>query len=374
MNTGAQRLRVRLPPLRETRAPFVAAWCEADGVWQRATFPNLQAIASQLQAKQTEICPHPDDVSMTDIEVPPLRAQALRMAVSGALELLALVPPDALIFGYGERNASGTLPVAWLSAAHLQQIQQMFAGAGLHIDSFVAPPAWLPLPAPGQASATVIDNWLVVRSGAGRGAMLPFMPGAADAQRRAQARFADELCWREDNLDGEGWSWTLAHGRPAGNPANWQRPAACWLLAAALVWLGGLNLYAGKLQAQGEAIKAQMAQQVQAAFPQLTVVLNPLQQARQLRDARLSGTLPDSGADFPTLLRLAANLLTDSYGQVARLDYQPGQLDVVWRQGAALRRGEVDALQQQAREKQLAIEVDAAGLHLRPALPAGNAP
>lgn len=366
--TAVECLRLRLPPLRdEAGHAITAAWRQADGEWQRATFISLTEIARLLQAKQVEVCPHPDDLSMTEIELPPLRAKALRMAVHGAVELLALLPPTQLVIGYGERHPDGTLPVAWLAAEHLQQIQRALAHAGLRLDRLLPPPAFLPAPAPGEACATVIDNWLVIRTGAERGTLLPFPPGTQDGQSRPQALFpASTFHWLDAREDGEGWRWSLPLSRSPGNQsAGWLRPAACWLLAAALVWLGGLNLYAWKLQTEGQKLKQQMAEQVQAVFPQLTVVLNPLQQARQMRDAHASGNVANS-ADFATLLRLATGLLNNSDGQVAQVNYQPGQLSVRWRAGATLRRAEMAALVEQARERQLMVQSDEAGLHFTP--------
>lgn len=364
------RLRLRLPPLADIEGHAIAAaWQSTSGEWQTARVAGLAAVASRFPARRVEICPHPADISMTDIEVPPLRANAQRQAVYGAVELLALTPPEQLIIGFGERHPGGTLPVAWLAAAHLQRIQALLAEAGLRIDALLPPPAFLPQPAEGEASVSTVDNWLVLRSGPASGALLPFPAQAVQPESRLQLLFPAiaRFHWATEDEQGEDWHWSLPLHRPRqdnGAP-DWLRPAACWIAVAAVVWLGGLNLYAARLQAEGQALKQQMAEQVQAAFPDVSVVLNPLQQARQLRDARLGSATPESSADFPTLLRLTSRLLTNSDGQVARVNYQPGQLDILWREGAALRRAEVEALQQQARAQQLLVVSDAQGIHLR---------
>ena len=70
------------------------------------------------------------------------------------------------------------------------------------------------------------------------------------------------------------------------------------LVAAALalaVWVVGLNLYATREATQGQRLKAQMSQRVKQAFPELPVILNPLQQARQQIAARQSGTPAKAG-------------------------------------------------------------------------------
>ncbi|WP_342325142.1 type II secretion system protein GspL [Kosakonia sp. BYX6] len=364
------RLHVRLPPLRELATREITlAWQPINGEWQTETVASLHEIAAGFQASRVEVCPHPADVSMTEIDIPPLRGSALHKAVRGAVELLALMPPEQLIIGYGERHDSGTLPVAWLSAAHLQALLAALTHAGLRIDALLPPPAFLPQPVADEASVARVDNWLVLRSGAASGAMLPFPHGAQDPESRLRDPFPaiNAFHWVQASEEGEGWHWSFPLSRPRSDSraSEWLRPLVGWTLAAAVVWLGGLNLYAWRLQREGLALKQQMAEQVQATFPDVSVVLNPLQQARQLRDARISGNAQQNSADFPTLLRLAATLLSASDGQVAKVSYQQGQLDIRWREGAALRRAEVDALQQQAREHQVLVMSDAQGLHLR---------
>lgn len=352
-------LRLRLPPLREIQTgPLHAAWREADGSWLTAHFSNLGALSARFSPVQCEICLHPGDVSMTQISVPPLRGKQLRLAVIGAVELLALMPPEHLLVGYGNRNDAGELPVAWIASAAMQQIKAALAETGLCNETLLPPPAFLPLPDhDGEITTLKIDNWLVQRSGLGSGAILPNPPGLV-GQEESDA---------SHNWSGEGWGWGLTlsgRGNEGGTP-RWMRPLAGWLLATAIVWLGGLNLYAWQLAAQGEVLKKQMVAQVKAAFPELPVVLNPLLQARQLRDARNSGDAANRVVDFPVLLNAATSLFTDSGGQVQWLHYQAGQLDIGWREGAMLRRSEVEHLQAQARQHRLVVTTDAQGVYLR---------
>ncbi|WP_307867334.1 GspL/Epsl periplasmic domain-containing protein, partial [Variovorax sp. E3] len=63
------------------------------------------------------------------------------------------------------------------------------------------------------------------------------------------------------------------------------------------MWLTGLNVYANQLAAEGQALKRQMAARVKAAFPDVPVVVNPVQQAKQQRDALAAGVAPATSSD-----------------------------------------------------------------------------
>ncbi len=65
------------------------------------------------------------------------------------------------------------------------------------------------------------------------------------------------------------------------------------------MWTVGLNLYAARQADEGQRLKALMSQQVRQAFPELPVVLNPLQQARQQLTVRQTGAAADPASAFP---------------------------------------------------------------------------
>uniref|UniRef100_UPI0028B001BC type II secretion system protein GspL n=1 Tax=Pseudomonas rhodesiae TaxID=76760 RepID=UPI0028B001BC len=109
--------------------------------------------------------------------------------------------------------------------------------------------------------------------------------------------------------------------QPSG--AGWGRALACVALAVAL-WTLGLNLYAARQADAGQRLKTQMSQQVRQAFPELPVVLNPLQQARQQLAARQGGT--DTGPRFSALLQLVGNHLPFMVGSVEQLTFEQGRL------------------------------------------------
>ena len=62
----------------------------------------------------------------------------------------------------------------------------------------------------------------------------------------------------------------------------WRWPITLTLMATVL-WVIGLNLYASRLKQDVDTLRATMTQRVQAAFPELPVVVDPLRQAEQGR-------------------------------------------------------------------------------------------
>ncbi|MGJ7498840.1 type II secretion system protein GspL [Variovorax sp. ZT5P49] len=388
MTTPVGLLRLMLPPARNMDAsPVRCAWRTPQGVWHGAAFEGLAAIAARFQPKRVEVCPHPADVSMTQIELPPLPARRQRIAVLGAIELLTLAPPKNLSVAFGPRSEKGTVPVAWMSTGALSTCLRALQDQGLPVHAVFPPPAFLPAPVDDTSGAIVVDDWAVVRTGVDEGTLHPVPAGHANPSQigeRLQPFLPDSLQLRWLQLDetlepgegpasspwtGDGWSWTLPTGKTSAEGADrrWLRPAIGWAVAATAVWLVGLNLYASQLAAQGQALTRQMAAQVKAAFPEVPVILNPLQQARQLRDARRTGAGAGTvaSADFAALVRASAGLLTQAEGQVQSLDFQNGQLQIRWREGFTPNPDELKSLQRRAQERGLEVQAEDKGLRIQ---------
>lgn len=383
-------LRLVLPPFHAVEtAPVRCAWRDTAQAWSSDKLDGgVGEIKARFKPKRLEICPHPADVSMIETDLPPLPSKRMRAGVRGAVELLSLVMPEDLAIGFGSRRNSGNVPVAWTSAEGLSHAIQTLGHHGLRVDAVYPPPAFLPEPQEQADSgiAVIIDDWVILRTGNETGALHPAptpeaKPSICEDRLRiimpqiSVVRWLDESGQDETAWSGSGWNWMLPRGQSAShlNQPGWLRPAIGWGIAATLVWFVGLNIHAGRVEANGMAIKRQMADQVKAVFPELSVVLNPLQQARQLRDARQAGAATVATADFPTLLRATVALLPESTGQVAHLDYRNGLLELRWRDGAALRTSEVEALQSHAQERGLAVDTEAGGIRVRASEPSDDA-
>ncbi|WP_162988089.1 type II secretion system protein GspL [Alcaligenes aquatilis] len=386
-------LRIVLAPSQADKsAPVQCGWRLTDGSWYSEQLENLAEIAGRFQIKRLEVFPHPVDISMTEIDLPPLSGRKLRSAVYGAVELLALASPLSLTIGFGQRNDVGKVPIAWMANAQIARQLERLVQHGLRVDAVLPPSALLPVPdsseQDGAVSAAIIDDWVVVRAGNNFGGLLPVPVCSRDTSKleariRAIVPEAAQVEWHHDGnaiavagseptmWSGTGWRWELplAESSLRKRGANWQRPAMAWGVVVALVWLVGLNLYAHRVEDDGQALKRAMAAQVKSAFPELSVVLNPLQQARQLRDARQAGLGSVVSDDFVTMVRGATLLLAQANGQVERLEYRNGQLQIAWRDGAMLKSSELETLQTTASERGIAVETDSSGLRLRVLVP-----
>lgn len=393
MNTQkADLLRLILPPLRdEPWARFTCVLYTAASGWHIVVHESLAEIRSGYQAQRVEACLHPSDLSLAELALPPLPAKRQRSAVIGALELLSLTEPENLAIGFGRRGEDGKVPVCWTASSAVQAISKAFQQHGLTVHALLPAPAFLPAPSSGSdvfsVSATLLDGWIVARTSADRGFMHPLPEGQHsidDAKARFQQLIAGplDLQWFTNDLTGgsvhassEGavpwtgadWPWSMtASRRTAGDTGRrWLRPAVCWGIAAAAIWVLGLNVHSHQVASEGLEIRRTMAAQVKAAFPEISVVINPLQQARQGREARLKGGRVVNESAFPALARASASLLDKASGQVQRLQYYNNQIDIQWREGAALRPEELDALQAQADELGITVQPGEVGIRLQ---------
>lgn len=395
MKIKVDLLRLMLPFIHaQAPAGIRCAWRMPDGSWLSACHASLDEVAARYGPKRLEVCPHPADVSMAEAELPPLSGGKLRSAVLGAVELLALASPEKLTVGYGSRSDNGTVPLAWMASAHWAQWHSQLEHHGLRVDAVFPPPAFLPLTDDAARNGTVtvslIDDWLVVRTGINAGMLHPVSVRGLDLsllenRLRTVIPIVSQFQWHllpameapgeAGACSGTGWIWTFPLGRStSAAPANdWLRPALTWGAAAAMVWVVGLNMHAARVAAEGKELKREMAAQVKAAYPEISVVLNPLQQARQMHDARNgdAGQIIASD-DFAALLRASVTLLTQASAQTERMDYHGNELRMHWRDGAMLNAREVETLMTQAEARGLTIKSDEDVLRIRAAATSGD--
>ncbi|PTT29948.1 type II secretion system protein GspL, partial [Pseudomonas sp. HMWF021] len=124
-----------------------------------------------------------------------------------------------------------------------------------------------------------------------------------------------------------GWGLHGAVQQQRSEHRGWGRALGLCALAVA-VWVIGLNLYAAREASQGQQLKAQMALRVKQAFPELPVILNPLQQARQQLAARQKGAAEDPAQPFNRLVLQAGSGMPFMAGTVERLTFVDGTLQL----------------------------------------------
>ncbi|MFH0129852.1 type II secretion system protein GspL [Variovorax sp. VaC1] len=374
-------LRLMLPPWAGGDASDVVVRCgyrQPDGRWRDGGVRALSAITGDFNAKRLEVGLHPGDVPMAAFTLPPLSGRRLQAAVQGAIEPCALQPLDRLVTGFGPRGADGVVPAAWIARHVIEGWLALLRQHGLAVHELQLPAAFLPCPARGWVACQV-DRWLVVRTGLHQGfsQWLPEGVDRAAALAAAQAggdAQPPDVQWMGDGdgdpaeaWSGDGWRWALSSGEAEGNEAAAAlvRPAVAWGVVAVAVWLVGLNVYASQLASQGLALKRQMAARVKAAFPDVPVVVDPVKQAKQQKEALAAGAVPSATSDAAGLLRAATGLLAQAApGQVQGLRYAAGELRVRWREGAAPSAEVWHALQTKATEQGLAVQSDAEGMRV----------
>jgi general secretion pathway protein L len=135
---------------------------------------------------------------------------------------------------------------------------------------------------------------------------------------------------------------------------------------AVAVWVIGLNLYAAREAGQGQQLKTQMNLRVKQAFPELPVILNPLQQARQQLAARQKGEADDPAQTFNRLVLQAGSGMPSMAGSVERLAFIDGSLQLSLLSDA--RRGGNDQdWQSTLAQAGISVTADDEGWTLRPA-------
>ncbi|KCB47024.1 type II secretion system protein GspL [Bordetella hinzii] len=269
-------LRIALPPLAmlhpHTLLPY--AWYDRRGQLARQGQDTAQALATSFRGAPAEAVLHPEDAIAAEIAVPALGRARHAAVVRGALEPLVLGDLDELSIGYSASDGQGRVAVAWAPRPAIERACALLAQQGMRLRALV----------PAQALG-------------GDEALL------AETDPR----------WRAPS---PGWSLQLPR-QAAGHASRWRAPLRL-AGAAAVLWLLGLNLYAGRLDAEARALRERMTQRVQQAFG-LPVVIDPLRQAQQgLQAARGAQA---GGDDFLALARDAARLLPVADDNIKQLSY-----------------------------------------------------
>lgn len=308
-----KRLRIGLPPLDQLSVDSQVQFIWLDrGVVVAEGRESLLQLGKRRQAADCYL--HPRDSLLTSLELPPLPAAKTSAAVACAAQALVLGPVEKMQVAHGPRESDGCVQVAWVPKAGLERLGQVLAQVQLKLRGLYPAPYALPV-----ATAVLDEGYLLTRHSLQQGAVHPL------GQQALNERLDAQLVETAQRWSGVAPAWGL-HGhlnRPAAG--GWGRAAACVALAVTL-WTVGLNVYAARQAQEGLRLKALMSQQVRQAFPELPVILNPLQQVRQLLAARQTEAAADPGQRFGSLLQLAGSNLQFMVGSVDSLSFEQGRL------------------------------------------------
>lgn len=323
-----QHVRLLLPPLSELTpvVPLAFALVGRDGRLLRSGQLDLRPLAALVGAWPVHAVVCDGDAVVTRVTVPPVAARRLGDAVRSSIEPMTLSDPDHLLVAHGPRQTDGMVAVAWTARDPLERAWSLLASAGLNVVSLVPHALALPEGDPHPDRALELPagpRWL---------APLP------------------------------AWSFAGPARRPAGGAGRWRRPLA-WAAVACAVWVLGLNVHAARQGGRLDALRESMRRTVQQAYPQIPVVVDPLRQARQQRDAlRLAGG-DEAADDFMPLALATAQVLGFAQGHVLGLGYADGRLTLTLAEGY---RPPIDeaALARTAAGQGIRLERDAARPHV----------
>lgn len=352
------QLRVGLPPLAELElhSEVSCAWLDRQGQVSRVERLTLSQLGQRPKQPPLLCFLHPADSLLASIDLPPLPANKTAAAVQCAAQALMLGDSSQMHIGHSPRDASGEVQIAWVARQHLQRLAAVFKQAGLSLRGLYPAPYSLPV-APGVV-ACVADGHLLRRESLNSAQVEPLLGDEVD-----EASFAADATQR---WIGPLPGWGLHGGlqQTGGEQRGWGRAVGCVALAV-VVWVIGLNLYAAREARQGQQLKAQMSQRVKQAFPELPVILNPLQQARQQLEQRQKGAVDDPAQNFNRLVLQAGTGMPFMAGSVERLTYRDGALQLALLSDAN-RGGNDKDWQSTLAQAGISVTADDAGWTLRP--------
>ncbi|MGX9566476.1 type II secretion system protein GspL [Pseudomonas sp. CFBP 5748] len=331
-------LRIALTPLASLNldSPVAFAWLDRQGQVREEGHSSLRALGQGRKNLRVECFLHPRDSLLTTLELPLLPAAKITAAVNCAAQALMLGASERMQVAHSPRGADGQVQIAWLDRESLDALGRMLRQAGMNLRGLY--PASYALAVLSGPVACIEDGHLLVRHSVQHAVVQPLLDGALDEwllQTGAGLRWVGESPppASVETLPGTqrwtgvapGWGLHtgLAHG--VAERGGWGRAVTLCTVALA-VWVVGLNLYAAREAAQGQRLKAQMSQRVKQAFPELPVILNPLQQARQQISARQNGTAADPAQRFASLVQQAGSAMPFMGGNLQALVFESGEL------------------------------------------------
>jgi len=319
-------IRLCLPPLAELTldSPINVAWLDRQGQVSRLGTSSLLELGRDGKKASVECFLHPQDSLLASIELPLLPASKIHAAVQCAAQALILGPVEDVHVAHSLRDAAGRVHIAWLARQALQPLMQMLERAGLKLRGLYPAPYAL-APTNGPVAWLEDGHWLL-RYDLQHAEVQPVLEEGVDG---LGVQRLDPTAPGHPRWTGPVPGWGLHSGWQSqrGEPKGWGRALACAVLAVT-VWTLGLNLYAAREASQGQQLKRQMTERVKQAFPELPVILNPLQQARQQLTARQTGSVADPGQRFASLVTQAGSGMPFMAGNLQRLVFADGALQL----------------------------------------------
>ncbi|MEX0165719.1 type II secretion system protein GspL [Pseudomonas brassicacearum] len=332
------RLRIALAPLGSLDLDSVVAfaWLDRQGQVREQGRSSLRALGQGGKAISVECFLHPRDSLLTRLELPSLPAAKITAAVTCAAQALMLGASEHMQVAHSPRGVDGQVQIAWLDRESLATLGRLVHKAGMKLRGVY--PAAYALPVLSGPVACIEDGHLLARHDLQHAVVQPLQEEALDEwlletgpglhwvgeapPQPSISTLAESQRWTGP---APGWGLHAGLARNAVERGGWGRAAAICATALA-VWVIGLNLYAAREAAQGQRLKAQMSQRVKQAFPELPVILNPLQQARQQIAARQSGAATDPTQRFASLVQQAGSAMPFMSGNVQALVFENGEL------------------------------------------------
>ncbi|WP_339464537.1 type II secretion system protein GspL [Pseudomonas sp. EA_65y_Pfl2_P74] len=377
------QLRVALPPLAELDldSTLNCAWLDRQGQVSREDWLTLAQLI-QLPKLPPLLCfLHPGDSLLASIDLPPLPANKTAAAVQCAAQALMLGDSSEMHIAHSPRDEAGRVQIAWASRQRLLHLAHLLKHSGLNLRGLY--PAVYSLPVLPGLVAYVQDGHLLLRESLQSARVQPLFdegvdnslwePGVtlhwigAAPPPGAELPMSEAQRWTGPV---PGWGLHGAVQQQSHEHRGWGRAIGFCALAVA-VWVIGLNLYAAREASQGQQLKAQMSQRVKQAFPQLPVILNPLQQARQQLAARRKGAADDPAQTFNRLVLQAGTGMPFMAGSVERLAYVDGMLQLTLPTDAR-RSGNDKDWQSALAQAGTSVTADDEGWTLRPAAEAST--
>lgn len=334
------QLKVALPPLAELdlHSQLHCAWLDRQGQVTREELHSLSQLG-ELPKRPPLVCfLHPADSLLASLDLPPLPANKIVAAVQCAAQALILGGSSEMHIAHSARDEAGQVQIAWAPRHLLLRVGELCKQAGLNLRGLYPAPFTLPV-LPGTV-ACVQDGHLLLRDSVHAARVQPLFDDGLDGvvwepgstlhwigdqpPPGAELPMADAQRWTGPL---PGWGLHGAVQQQQTEHRGWGRAVALSLLAVA-VWVIGLNLYAAREAAQGQQLKTQMNLRVKQAFPELPVILNPLQQARQQLAARHKGAADDPAQTFTRLVLQAGSGMPSMAGSVERLMFVDGSMQL----------------------------------------------